>query len=795
MDEDLGMIAERIRDSDKEIQNNAIGMLFGIAKSSHSRSVDVVNFQHLADSLMMFEEVCKEISGENRRKLCDIISAICVIDDERKLLRYRVDGNVIDLEEWGHLYVKKLVECILNAKSGKIEFVFEETRDVSLKCVEFLFRHNAEFEAIDFLVEIEWIGLVEKYVDEHNYRRVVLYLEEMGLFVDVEEVLSGIYMKMGDCTRHVVWMLRHHRKGSAIDYVKGMSKGEYKTQCLYMLAKCNLYYESDDVDERYILSNSHVKDLYRSVVMELEMDKPSKIESILRGFKPDKDSKQLASVAMANGFIHMGYGRDPMFLPHEGDIRVPLDYEAILGGNQSELICVFGSIGVIESWNSEKVMEVLQEHIFCDGSYRKTGSLLGLALSGNRNFEEWPAILTLLQGNLQQQGCAHILATLLGIESMYCGTQSEEIREMLQPLMFSDSSEVVFFTSFVLGSVFCGSADEDLTSLMIQVFVDKSKESETQFFKFLMLGLAFLFYSRKDVECGVIEIDCPLSKHAAVLVRGFQHAYSGDSAVIESILTDSFTGDTDALLESLGLLSCALVSAGDEISSQSVTGIISSSLLLDSSHLRNVLPLCYSILYPSNPQGNVLDLLEKFLNIGETNCVISTLLSLGLIGAGTMNGRISKILEQQYSYYYKDSKILAILKIAQGLLSLGKGMLSISPLHFDKATPVSKSLIGLFSTVFMFLDSSSSPLVSSHTYLFFLISQACTPKYVVCSEKIGIRVGLPVNTVGIVGEPRRLSSIQTHTTPVVLNEKMRAETDDAVCTSYIEDVLVLKAKN
>lgn len=790
--EELNVILERVQDPDADIQNNALKMLFDVAKSSHSKSIDTINFQHLADKLPLLEDVCSRLEDDRRRWLCDVISAICVIGDEEKLLRYRVEGNVIDLEEWGHLYVKKLIGCIVDVRNSKLDFPFERTVDVSSKCVDFLFKHNAEFEAIDFLLEIDMAGTILQYVDAHNYNRIILYLEDMDSFISLDEIILGINLKMKNHSKYVVRLISYQRMKEAVSYVKSMEDGDHKKQCLYILARCDLYYESDDPGERFILSNSHIRDVYRGVAVELEIEKPSKMDVILKGFKYDKDTKQLAPITIANAFIHMGHGRDPMFLPHEGDSKIPLDYGFILGCDLPDLISIFGSIGVVESWNPERVMETLQEHVFSDYSHRKTGSLLGLALSGLRNFDEKTAILALLSTNLQSNNSIHVIATLLGVQAMFSGTQMEELKEMLQPLMFSESSEVVFFTAFTLGSIFSGSADEDLTSIMLQIFVERNKESETQFFRFLLLGLAFLFYRRKDVECGLMEIGGSLSRHGCILIKGFQYVNTGDSEVIESILTESFTGETDALLESFGLLSCSLVAMGDEISTQMVARIVSSSLLLDSSHLRSVLPLCYSILYPSNPQVSVLDLLEKSLNIGETNCVMSTILSLGLIGAGTLNARAAKILDQQYSYYYKDAKVLSTLKIAQGLVSLGKGLLTISPFYFDRTTLMSKSVIGLFSTVFMFLDSSISPLVSSHTYMFFMLCQACSQKYVVCEEKISIRVGLPVNTVGVVGEPRRLSSVQTHTSPVVLNERMRAESDANVCSSYIEDVLVLR---
>ena len=120
----------------------------------------------------------------------------------------------------------------------------------------------------------------------------------------------------------------------------------------------------------------------RGVGVELEIEKPSKMDIIMKGFKYYKDAKQLAPITIANAFIDMGYGRDPIFLSQEGDAKIPLDYGLILGCDLPEVFSIFGSIGVIESWNSEKVMETLQEHIFSDYFHRKTGSLLGLALYG-----------------------------------------------------------------------------------------------------------------------------------------------------------------------------------------------------------------------------------------------------------------------------------------------------------------------------------------------------------------------------------------------------------------------------
>jgi 26S proteasome regulatory subunit N1 len=791
--EELSLIISRIQDDDPGVKESALKMLFSLTKSSHSKTINTIDFQYLSDNLPVLENISQTLKNDSQRFLYDIISAICVIGDNRKILEYRIKGNVIDLKEWGHLYVKKLVECILDAKYGKIDVPLSETEEVGLRCIDFLFRHNAEFDAIDFLYEMNKIDMLLDYVDIHNYNRIILYLEEMEALVDLGEIVLEINLRMKKHSKYVVWLINHGRTREAIDHVRGLEDPECRRQCLYILARCDLSFGTDSPDERSILSNSHIKDTYRSVARELEIERPNKIDMILKGSKHDRDAGIFASIAAANALVHMGHGRDPIFLPQEEDQKASLELGTLLASNSVDLISVLASIGVIEFWNSERVMEILQEHIFGDYSFRKTGSLLGLALSGLKNCDEKPTILALLSSNLRSESTAHVVATLLGIQALYSGTQAEELRELLQPMIFSESSDVAFFSAFVLGSVFCGSADEDITSLLLQTFVEKNKESEAPFFKFLLLGIGCLFFRRRDVECGLMEMGSALSKHGSVLLKGFQYARTGSSEVIESILTVSFTGETDAFLESLGLLSCSLVAIGDDLTTQMVARIVSSSLLLDSPHLRSVLPLCYSLLYPSNPQPTILDLLERSLNIGETNCVMSTLLSLGIIGAGSLNNRIIRILDQQYSFYYKDHKVLSVLKMAQGLVSMGKGLVTLSPLYYDKSMLAPRNAVGLFSTVFMFLDSSSSPLVTDHSYLFFLLCQSCSPKYVVTSEKISMRVGIPVNTVGVVGEPRKLSSIQTHTSPIVLNEREKAETDVDACTSYIEDVVILRS--
>lgn len=61
----------------------------------------------------------------------------------------------------------------------------------------------------------------------------------------------------------------------------------------------------------------------------------------------------------------------------------------------------------------------------------------------------------------------------------------------------------------------------------------------------------------------------------------------------------------------------------------------------------------------------------------------AAILSLGLVGAGTNNARLAGMLRNLASYYYKDPSQLFMVRIAQGLVHMGKGLLTLNPYHSD----------------------------------------------------------------------------------------------------------------
>merc|ERR1719277_421642 len=173
---------------------------------------------------------------------------------------------------------------------------------------------------------------------------------------------------------------------------------------------------------------------------------------------------------------------------------------------------------------------------------------------------------------------------------------------------------------------------------------------------------------------------------------------------------------------------------------------------------------------------------------------------MGLIGAGTNNARLAGLLRQLAAYYAKDSNVLFIVRIAQGLLHMGKGLLTINPLFSDRFLVDPIALGSLSVVAHSALHLKNTILGNSH-YLLYNIVPAMRPRWLITVDedlkelKVPVRVGQAVDITGLAGRPKAITGFQTRTTPVLLNYSDRAElaTEEYVpVTPILEDFVILK---
>jgi len=218
--------------------------------------------------------------------------------------------------------------------------------------------------------------------------------------------------------------------------------------------------------------------------------------------------------------------------------------------------------------------------------------------------------------------------------------------------------------------------------------------------------------------------------------------------------------------------------------------------------LRRAVPLALGFLHISNPKVTVIDTLSKLSHDADQDVAYGAIFSMGMIGAGTNNARLAGLLRQLAAYYAKDSNSLFMVRIAQGFLYMGKGLLSINPVFSDRLLLDTVAFGSLVVVLHSVLHLKNTILKNSH-YLLYHVVPAMHPRWLVTLDedlkeiKVPVRVGAAVDTTGQAGRPKQITGFQTRTTPVLLNHGDRAElaTEEYLPVNAIMEDFVILRKN
>ena len=224
--------------------------------------------------------------------------------------------------------------------------------------------------------------------------------------------------------------------------------------------------------------------------------------------------------------------------------------------------------------------------------------------------------------------------------------------------------------------------------------------------------------------------------------------------------------------------------------------------------VRKAVPLAMGILFASHPTTTVMETLSKYSHDHDKAVAVNAILAMGVMGAGTNHAKLAQMLRQLSSYYQKDADCLFMTRIAQGLVHLGKGTMSVSPLYAQKSNLSFSGLAGLMTVMMaatdaqhLLLDGSSS---GSLTHLLYFFLAAMYPRFLYCLDAeslealpVLVRVGQAVEVVGQAGKPKTITGFQTNTVPVLIGHGERAElaTEQYLPLSPILENFVLLKKN
>jgi 26S proteasome regulatory subunit N1 len=292
-----------------------------------------------------------------------------------------------------------------------------------------------------------------------------------------------------------------------------------------------------------------------------------------------------------------------------------------------------------------------------------------------------------------------------------------------------------------------------------------------------------------------------ISKYCQVTLDSCAYAGTGNVLKVQALLSlcaDHLEkGDSHQAPAVLGI---ALVAMAEELGLDMAIRSLEHLLQYGEQNIRRAVPLALGILSVSNPKISVMDTLSRLSHDTDSEVAMAATVSLGLIGAGTNNARIAGMLRNLSSYYYKDPSLLFCVRIAQGLVHMGKGLLTLNPYHSDRFLLSNVALAGLMSFLHGSLDMKSIILGKYHYVLYFLVL-AMQPRMLITLDEnlkplsVPVRVGQAVDVVGQAGRPKTITGFQTHTTPVLLATGDRAElaTEKYIpLSSVLEGFVILK---
>lgn len=756
--------------------------------------------------------------------------------DEEKLetLNYRLLAPSVDLVSWGHEYVRHLALEIGQDYQRRMtdEENPQDLIDLARSLVPYFLSHNAEADAVDILSELERIQEITQYLNENTYPRVCLYMLSMVNLLTFPEdqqflrTAHDIYKQYNKLPQAMVLAIRLNDIELIHEDFDSSSDVALKKQMALLIARQQIWLDGtpegeDDQELIECLSNTKLPDHFKSLAKELNILEPKMPEDIYKSHLESSRTAGLTNVdsarhnlasAFVNAFTNAGFGNDKLMLVENSEKQ-----NWVWKTKEDGMLSATASMGMLLRWDVEQGLERIDKFTYAGEDNVKAGSLLaiGILMSGVR-MEAEPAFHLLGdEKNLGSDKRPIRVASIMGLGLSYAGTNKEELLETLLPIVEDTSLDMQLsaMAALSLGLIFVGSSNHKVSEAIINTLLDEDREKQLKdkWTRFMSLGLALLFFGRQEEVDVVLEtlkaIDHPMAKPAAVLAEVCAWAGTGTVLKLQELLhicndhiEDGEDKKGDELLQVYAVLGLSLISMGEEVGQEMVLRQFGHLMHYGEPNIRRAVPLAMGLISPSNPQMKVYDTLSRYSHDNDNDVAINAIFAMGLLGAGTNNARLAQLLRQLASYYHRDQNSLFMVRIAQGLLHMGKGTMSLNPFHTDRQILSRVAAAGLLTVLVAMIDAKQFILGEFHYLLYFIIT-AMHPRFLVTLDEdlkplqVNVRVGQAVDVVGQAGRPKTITGWQTQSTPVILAYGERAELEDeqyVSLASNLEGLVILR---
>ncbi|CAJ0745231.1 6084_t:CDS:10 [Entrophospora sp. SA101] len=742
--------------------------------------------------------------SDNKHFLADILSVLAMTYDEgkRDSLKYRLEGSREEPGSWGHEYVRHLSteigqEFLYRQESDKPT---EDLMNLALEIVPFLLKHNAEADAVDLFLELEAIDKLPQFVDKDTYPRVFFPDD-----VSVLKTAHQIYCQHNKFTEAVSLAIRLGNEDLIKENFEAAGNFDplLQKQIAFQLARQHITLPVDNEELLEIINNTHLSKHFIALAEELDVMEPktpediykSHLENIRPGYTSgnvDSARQNLAST-FVNAFVNAGFCTDKLVSIEDGNAW-------LFKNKEQGMLSAAASIGLVTLWDVDAGLVCIDKYLYSKEDYIKAGALLAIGLfnTGVRN-ENDPAF-ALLSEHIESSNLNMRICAIVGLGMAYAGSHREDIQDILLPLVSDTnlSMEIASVAALSLGLIFVGNCNGDITSTILQTMMEREDSQLKEIWgRFMGLGLALLYLGKQDAAEVTLEtlkaIEHPISKQVEVLVEICSYAGTGNVLKVQNMMhicDDHLDKEKDEdLHQAFAVLGVALIAMGEDIGAEMALRMFNHLMHYGEPVIRRTVPLALGLLCASNPLLNVLETLSKYSHDNDADVAINAIFAMGLVGAGTNNARLAQMLRQLASYYHKDANCLFMVRIAQGLLHMGKGTISINSFHSDRQLLSPVAIAGVLITLIAFTDTKTLILGKYHWFLYYLAT-AMYPRFLITLDEnlnslpVTVRVGQAVDVVGQAGRPKTITGFQTHSTPVLLAHSERAELATEECILY-----------
>ncbi|KAJ2160565.1 proteasome regulatory particle base subunit [Coemansia sp. RSA 552] len=823
---ELEMIVERLKEESPQIHRAALESLNNVIRSTTSSMTSVpkplkylkAHYAALAELYPQWEDAA------NKKALASILSLLGMAydkDKRRDCLKYRLLAGYADgaVSEWGHEYVRHLAMEVGTEYSARE--AAEESNDdvvaVGLEAVAFFFSHNAEVDAVDLLEELDRHELVTDYVTKETFERVCVYMVSCSALLGPPadraylETARKIYGRFGTVAQCLGLSLRLGRPELVREDWERCTTQAERAQLALMMARQQVHMPELAGDDDAVLgcmNNAGLSEQYLRVARALELLEPKSPEDIYKthlqgGTETGLDSARhnLAST-FVNAFVNAGYGTDTL-MTGSG--------EWVFKNKDLGMLSAAASVGMVMLWDVDQGLDRIDRYLESGEDAIKAGALLAIGMVTASVHDETDAAKALLSDYVADEGRAAIikLAALCGLGLAYAGTRREDVTNMLIAVV-GDADVTVDLAAVAAlsaGLVCVGSANGDVATTIIQAMLERAdSELSHKYARFLALGLALLFVGTRDAADAVREtlraITHPLGAQAAVLVQVCAYAGSGNVLEVQRLLHICAEPETVPLAQAFAALGVGVVAMGEQTGAEMALRTFDHLMHYGATPVRRAVPLAIALVCASDPQPQVVDTLNRHSHDTDKAVAASAAFAMGIVGAGSNNARLAQLLRALAAFHARDPDVLFVVRVAQGLLHMGKGALTLNPFHHGRSLLSPTALAGLLVPLVAMTSAEKLVMADSHFLLFYLV-RAMYPRFLVTLDAdlqpvaAAVRVGQTVDAVGQVGRPKTITGFQTHDTPVLLGHSERAElaTDRYKSLADVLEGIVILEKN